>query len=288
MSAQPAWLENPYGLVTLLDFMKQLDLATAFRFGTSLGHLTSAFNPVNIKFSGSPDEIIIPALRETFKRHYGDIVEFCKAFDLPVSIACGKEILGLLENENTSTGKWLHEPTGELGKRIRVELESKTFFYIPQENARFYQNPFDKWTEACSAFASAIFDIEEGSKCLALHRNTACVFHLMRVMGAGVTALGKSLNEPTLDASRNLTWDNVLSRCVKELGEKFAGKSSEWQSDKEFYAKATHTLLAVKDAWRNPNVHEVGSKYTDEETSEIYDAVRSFMRQIAKKLKESP
>ena len=100
---------------------------------------------------------------------------------------------------NTRTSKTntsleiLHEPTGELGKRIRVELESKTFFYIPQENARFYQNPFDKWTEACSAFMLWLLILKklvDGQPCIAIIQHGE-VFHLMRVMGAGVTALGE-------------------------------------------------------------------------------------------------
>ena len=46
------------------------------------------------------------------------------------------------------------------------------------------------------------------------------------------------------------------------------------------------TLLAVKDAWRNPSMHEVGQKYTDEEASDIYRAARRFMEQLSTKLKE--
>jgi hypothetical protein len=70
----------------------------------------------------------------------------------------------------------------------------------------------------------------------------------MRVMGAGVTALGKSLKEPTLDASHNLTWDNVLRRCSKELEKPFKNMSLIWQSDKQFYAIATTKLFAVEES----------------------------------------
>jgi hypothetical protein len=156
-------------------------------------------------------------------------------------------------------------PSDEVQSRIRElkdviysEMEDLFFLHVPPNFAILYNQPLAKWEKTCSSFQSAAFDIEEGSKSLALRRNTACVFHMMRVIGAGLNALGKSLNEPSLDASYNLTWDNVLSRCVKELAEKFSGKSPVWQADKEFYAKATATLLAVKDAWRNPSAHEVG------------------------------
>lgn len=176
----------------------------------------------------------------------------------------------------------------ELNKRIEVELKAHTFLCIPKEQSDFYKDPLKDWQTTIAAFPKATHDIEEASKCLALRRNTACVFHLMRVMGAGVAALGKSLNEPTLDASHNLTWDNVLRRCAKELEKPFKQMSPVWQSDKEFYATSTTKLFAVKDAWRNPNAHELGEKYTDEEAEDIYRTVRSFMRHLATKLKESP
>ena len=105
-------------------------------------------------------------------------------------------------------------------------------------------------------------------------------------IGGGVTALGKSLNEPTLDASQNLTWGNVLRRCAKELEKPFKQMSPVWQSDKQFYATATTKLFAVKDAWRNPNAHELGEKYTDEEAEDIYRTTKSFMRHLATKLTE--
>jgi len=113
----------------------------------------------------------------------------------------------------------------ELNKRIQVELKAHTYFYVSKERSAFYQKPLSGWEATEITFPSVRYDIEEAGKCLAFGRTTAAVFHLMRVIGAGVNALGKSLNEPVLDASRNLTWDNVLSRCVKELGEKFSGKS---------------------------------------------------------------
>jgi len=212
--------------------------------------------------------------------------ELCKFFDLPASLAkCDEIIADLKDDEHGITWRKMEAAVSELAKRIQAEMVAHIFLYVNREQARFYKNPLDGWETVVAAFPQTAFDIEEASKCVAVQRNTAAVFHLMHVHGAGITALGKSLNEPTLDASHNLTWDNVLSRCVKELGEKFSGKSPEWQTDKQFFASATANLLAVKDAWRNPNAHEVGNKYTDEETLDIYNASKTFMRQLAKKLK---
>lgn len=175
----------------------------------------------------------------------------------------------------------------ELNKRIEVELGAHIYLCVSREDVGFYRKPLEGWNDTITAFPSTRYDIEEASKGLALQRNTAAVFHLMRVMGAGVMALGKSLNEPTLDASHNLTWDNVLRRCAKESEKEFKAMSPVWQADKKFFATATAKLYAVKDAWRNPNAHEIGDKYTSEETLDIYRTIRSFMRQLATKLNES-
>jgi hypothetical protein len=209
----------------------------------------------------------------------------CRYLGLPAAHESCEELMKLLGQGSPRSGE-LQPLFVELNKRIEVELKAHTYLCIPKEQSDFYKNPFKDWQTIIAAFPKATYDIGEASKCLALRRNTACVFHLMRVMGAGVMALGKNLNEPTLDASHNLTWDNVLRRCSKEVALDFGDKSGVWQADKQFYAEATAKLYAVKDAWRNPNAHEVGEKYTDEEAEDIYRAVRSFMRHLATKLKE--
>lgn len=213
----------------------------------------------------------------------------CEDLELPAARESCNEIISLCSKTDDATlpkSSKIQSLFIELNKRIEVELKAHTFLFIPKEQSDFYKSPFEDWKTIIAAFPKTTYDIEEASKCLALRRNTACVFHLMRVMGAGVTALGKSLNEPTLDASQNLTWGNVLRRCTRELEKEFKHMSPVWQSDKQFYATATAKLYAVKDAWRNPNAHEVGNKYTDEETLDIYRTIRSFMRHLSTKLKE--
>ncbi len=206
---------------------------------------------------------------------------------LPASKRACEELMSILERKDSQPSVGTLQPLlVELNKRIEVELKAHMYLCVSKEQAQFYKNPLENWDTTVVAFPATRYDIEEAGKCLALRRNTAAVFHLMRVMGAGVTALGKSLNEPTLNASQNLTWGNVLRRCTRELEKEFKHMSPVWQSDKQFYATATAKLYAVKDAWRNPNAHEVGNKYTDEEALDIYRTIRSFMRHLSTKLKE--
>ena len=263
--------------------MKQLDLATAFRFGTSLGHLTSQFNPVVIKLTEGPETIFFPELRDKLKSHYGEIVAFCNDFDLPVSAACGREILELLEGEHTSTAKWLHPPTHELGKRIRAELESRMFLYVPKDNSAFYQKPLDKWDKTIVAYPSATFDVEEASKCLALHRNTACVFHAMRVLELGLKSLASALGL-TLDWHER-SWGKILNKIKEEIGRRNKSADPAWTPERTFFEDAYSSLHAVKDAWRNTTMH-VEKVYDFDRSEHIYRSVRALMEQLTTKLHE--
>jgi hypothetical protein len=50
-----------------------------------------------------------------------------------------------------------------------------------------------------------------------------------------------------------------------------------------FFSNATADLRSVKDAWRNPTLH-IERIYDGEEASEIWNAVKTFMRGLAQKL----
>ena len=284
-------------LISVWELMNAFSGQALFSCAKIIGGASGTLDGANLVYemlrkqgdipANSRDLTISPPWRDTLLEYQELLArEICKDFDLPASVAMCEEIISDLKSEEPPKFTDIQSKFSELAGRIEAELKAHLFLYINREYAKFCNEPLSGWENVIGAFPKATYDVEEASKCVAFRRNTAAVFHLMRVTGAGVTALGKSLNEPTLDASHNLTWDNILTRCVKELSEKFSGKSPEWQTDKEFYAAATANLLAVKEAWRNPNAHEVGQKYTDEEALDIYNAVRTFMRQLSKKLKE--
>jgi len=265
--------------------MKQFHADALFGSGRKVERLAAL-----LKSFKKPDVRLKREHCKRFVDFFTKIGKGCQHLELPAAKASCDEIVSICskaDDDSLPKSGEIQALFTELNKRIEVELKAHTYLCIPKEQSDFYEDPLKDWKTTIAAFSKATYDIEEASKCLALRRNTSCVFHLMRVMGVGVTFLGKSLNEPTLDASHNLTWDNVLRRCAKELEKPFKQMSPIWQSDKEFYAASTTKLFAVKDAWRNPNAHEIGEKYTDEEAEDIYRTVRSFMRHLAAKLIES-
>jgi len=120
-----------------------------------------------------------------------------------VSADTCSEALGLLKSEDTSKGRWLHVPTREVGKSLESELRNRLFLYVSSRGAAVYQQPSAGWEELMNAFPSTAFDIDESSKCLALNRNTGCVFHLMP-RKSGTLSRGRPLPGQAGDATRFL------------------------------------------------------------------------------------
>lgn len=124
-------------------------------------------------------------------------------------------------------------------------------------------------------FVPANQDIEEAGKCLALSRGTATVFHLMRVMEAGLKALAKPLGIPYAP-----TWESYITQIGTKIGEKHKRKTAKWKREEPFFRDVLGDLQTVKIAWRNPTMHIV-RHYTPEEAEEIFRAVRGFMKRLA-------
>ncbi|HEX7183488.1 MAG TPA: hypothetical protein VF756_16765 [Thermoanaerobaculia bacterium] len=167
---------------------------------------------------------------------------------------------------------------------VKDEAESVTAYWVPAGKIQYlYPEPFGP--EVQNRFRSANHDIEEAGKCLSFNRNTAAVFHLMRVMETGLRALGRSLNDPNLDPKRNPSWEMILRKCDQELQKTYKDRAPEWTADEAFFSTATANLRAVKDAWRNPTMH-VEKIYDEDLARGVWDATRAFMRHLATKLSE--
>lgn len=174
----------------------------------------------------------------------------------------------------------------QLHDRMEDELERGQFFMVLPPKVTYYSEAATKLGEEVNkAFPSAQPDIEHAAKCYAFGRNTAAVFHLMRVMEVGLRALENSLKDPSIDPKNNPNWGTILRRCDDELKLPSPKRSFDWAADEQFYCDATANLRAVKDAWRNPTMH-VERDYDDDEALDIFNAVRGFMRQLATKLHE--
>jgi hypothetical protein len=169
----------------------------------------------------------------------------------------------------------------ELAERIADEMSLHLLLFVPPERAGYYENKCHFGMDVADKFPSAISDVEEAGKCLALGRGTACVFHLMRVMEIGLKALAKGLDIPYAPS-----WESYLKQIEIKITGKHGNKSKRWKTEEPFYRDSSGDLQMVKIAWRNPTMHIVRS-YTPEEAEDVFRAVRTFMQRVASRFTET-
>lgn len=159
--------------------------------------------------------------------------------------------------------------------RIKDDLSSQYYFHMDMKDVPLFHNAEPFGAKVSAKFPKAIEDIEEASKCLALQRPTACVFHLMRAMEIVVKRLGKRLGVKNVEKE----WGKILSdidsaiRAMPDANEKEKRKKSRW-------SEARANLYHVKQAWRNETMHPKQT-YTREQAHEVFAATRTFMSHLA-------
>lgn len=169
----------------------------------------------------------------------------------------------------------------DLLRRLNDEAGLSFCLILSRDEAKLYSQKQPFGPEVEEAFPSAISDIVEASRCLSLARGTASVFHLMRVMEAGLKGLAKALGIPYAPS-----WESYLKQIHTKVDQKYKKKGIKWRRDEPFFTDTAAHLQAVRVAWRNPTMHIV-SHYSPESAEEIFNAVRGFMASLSKRLNES-
>ena len=95
--------------------------------------------------------------------------------------------------EGTVSSRKLGQALSEIDNTIHNEMSTVKFFYMPNEQADFYSQEELFGMKVNAKFPMIQYDMVEAENCLAMGRDTACVFHLMRIMEVGVQKFGKKL-----------------------------------------------------------------------------------------------
>ena len=120
------------------------------------------------------------ALMGRIHGHLSKLLPYCEG--LPLTVLKIKNVLNLVENIQI-TARWQEPKLGfltaiaEIRSRLDDELSTLLFFRLPAERAHYFDNYREGWEEVIARFPETISDIEEMSKCFALSRYTAAVFH---------------------------------------------------------------------------------------------------------------
>jgi hypothetical protein len=173
---------------------------------------------------------------------------------------------------------------GDLERRFKDELDGQLFLFLNTSERDHYEvntPPFGM--VVFDRFPIAIDDVAEASRCLALERGTAAVFHLMRVMESGLRALGRELGIPYAPS-----WDSYITQLDNLLsGKKYDTLTSDQKAKRPFYQAVLGDLISIKSAWRNPTMHIVSS-YDVPQATRIFEAVKGLMQHLARELNPDP
>lgn len=289
--------ENPYSLVTLANVLQ----VYAHLFVKLIDDLRSMEAEIPEVWStwdltGNADGAT--KRFDFFKTMLSGLKKNCEALGLRSAL---KQLRRFEERENSSDLSFdeVAAMMSELRRRIVEDLEDTVFYCVPVHKVgSFFERATDGelrgelvpktfWNlfgeKVSSNFSPAVVDIEESAQCLVTGRNTAAVFHLMRVMEVALRVLGKSLNDPSVDPKHNPSWEAILKKCDTEIARPLNDRCKEWRDDERFYSEATANLRAVKNAWRNPTMH-VEITYDEHQASVVWNAVKGFMEHLATKL----
>ncbi len=176
--------------------------------------------------------------------------------------------------------QWLIDQTKTLEDLVNRELRERDFLYIPPERSKFFSRPsqpFPFGEDVAKVFPSAGFDIFESAMCMALDRPTAAVMHTMRALEPALVAMATDIG---VSLKRD-NWHEVIGAIEAKLNP----NDIQDREKREFLSAAAVQFRYFKDAWRNIAMH-AREKYTNEEAEQIYTAVKVFMNQLAKRLKE--
>lgn len=151
------------------------------------------------------------------------------------------------------------------------------------------KNPSQVWLTVWRSFPSLRKECEEAVYCYVLERNTACVFHSMRVAEIGLRSLARRMKVKMPKGKRLewAEWQAVLKEmtdCTDKLGKTLkAGPAKDAILD--FYSGAIGQFMGFKDEFRNQVMH-VHRDYDEYEAASALTRIRDFMYKLAGEIDE--
>lgn len=170
----------------------------------------------------------------------------------------------------------------ELRERIEDDLHSIVFVNLSPQESALYEKPDKEWQTVISRFYKLRHDIEECSKCFALARYGAAVFHAMLVAEFGVIQVADLFGV----AGDKPGW-GALDRLQRINDKKWADKTALEQQHSKFLENLLPLAFAMKESWRHKMDHVANkiewmdTDFSPTVANDIISATRGFMRRLA-------
>jgi hypothetical protein len=253
-------------------------LAVLYRYARVFYQIGEILSGLSMVATAGSSKTLGPSNHQYVLDNFRKIKNLCGPVGLSLSVKHADRVMS--NHKAAITYAQLKEAVTQLQDRIRDELDTVYFLHVPFEKAKVYYRSHPFGEAVTNKFPKAITDIQEASKCLAVARYTACVFHLMRVMEIGVQYLGKKLK---LSDTHEKEWQAILNSvngAIKKMGTPTTPLTSRQKTARNKYSQAAVYLENVKNAWRNNVMHPKAS-YTPEEAEEVFQTVKSYMQHLA-------
>jgi hypothetical protein len=236
--------------------------------------------------------------RQMLVNQLDELSKMCAASELPVTKISTDHVLGSLKGiHDTSITNVVHQQImntmnegllvkylDDIQDRLIDELSTKLFIQIPYSRKGFFECPREKWEPVIERFSETISDIEECSKCFALSRYAASVFHAVQIVEFGLLQLGTFIGVTDPHSG----WTAVSGKLEKiVIRTEYKDRSGFEKKHFSFLEQMHGVILAMKNAWRNKISHAEGrlvlmsADFSPDVAEEIMIAVRSFMRRLA-------
>jgi hypothetical protein len=236
-----------------------------------------------VALAPNPLVTVPPSWRERIREDIPGLRAFVVELGLAGAPAHVDQIDRLLNWVGLTEGR-LRDELLSLRGSIEHQVAAREFYYVDPDLVEAYKNPLAGWGCVPEKFRHTKPDIEEASKCLALGRDTACVFHLMRVAELGLRRLANRLgvkkigNKPV----EREQWQKVLT-AIHTKAQALRGVTPTARTDKRltYYSELAFDLQGAKDAWRNHMAHVRTPPRPKPPASLAYEHVRRMMCKLA-------
>jgi hypothetical protein len=172
-----------------------------------------------------------------------------------------------------------------LRTRFQDDLKSEAFLHLSLEEKHLFYVPEDKWEAVIRRFPKVQIDVDECSKCFALGRYAASLFHALLVAEYGVIALAKVLGV----AGDRPGWGS-LDRLERIAAKPYKERSKIEQENSKLLDEIMPFAFSMKNQWRHKISHVenklvwIDSDFSPQMARDIIGAVRGFMDKLATSL----
>lgn len=236
----------------------------------AIGYMVAMINVMHDHRPELREQVMGSKVRPDFRREMKVLRDSALTLGASSTSREAGHILKRLRREDFQWVEFSHLLEG-LSRMLTGEIQEAKLFVIEPSKVGYYNLAAGVFgMEAVVAFPKAEYDLEEAGKCLALARNTACVYHLMKAMETVLQALCERLGMTNVDKR----WGFLLADIDQAL------KGLRESDSKAAWSLVRTNLWHVKETWRNDTMHP-GDKYTDAEAAEVLEAVRVFIRSLS-------